>query len=525
MELHPIDNWIIVIYFVIILGKGFLLVKRNADSADYFLAGRQLGWLVIGFSLFASNISSTTLVGLSGSAYHTGISISNYEWMATVVLVFFAVFFIPYYINSRIYTMPEFLEKRFSPACRYYFSALTIVGNIFIDTAGTLYAGSLVVQFFYPGVDLLTCATVLALAAGLYASAGGLTAVVYTDFIQAIVLLIGSVILTYFALEAVGSWGAVVAQTPPEMLKVIQPLDDPTMPWLGTIIGVPVLGFYFWCTNQFIVQRVLGARDVQHARWGALFGGFLKLPVLFIMVFPGLMARLIYPDLSRPDLVFPTMISDLLPVGIKGLVLAGLLAAIMSSVDSTLNSASTLVTMDFIKKFRPQISDKGLAWIGRGACLVFMVIAVLWVPVVSQSETLFRYLQSALAYLFPPVVAVFVLGLFYRRATSAGALAGLIGGHVVSLSVFLLQNFTDWFPEIHFLILTGIFLLVAVLLMVVVSQFTALPPAEQIDRFTWSRRSVSEATKDLPPVPWWKDYRYQSVALLGLTALLVWAYW
>jgi len=235
-----------------------------------------------------------------------------------------------------------------------------------------------------------------------------------------------------------------VAVTPPEKLSVVRPLDDPTMPWLGTIIGVPVLGFYFWCTNQFIVQRVLGARDIHHARWGALFGGLLKLPVLFIMVFPGIIACVLYPEISRPDEVYPKMVSDLLPVGIRGLVLAGLLAAIMSSVDSTLNSASTLVTMDFVRKLRPSISEQGLAKIGRITCIIFMIVAVLWVPVVSSFSTLFQYLQSALAYLFPPVVAVFLLGMFYKRATSTGALVGMIGGHVVSLTVFLLENFTEW---------------------------------------------------------------------------------
>jgi SSS family solute:Na+ symporter len=474
--------------------------------------------------MFASNISSTTLVGLSGSAYDTGISISAYEWMATVVLVFFAIFFVPYYISSRVYTMPEFLERRFRPACRYYFSALTVIGNIFIDTAGTLYAGSLVIQHFFPNIALWQSALLLAFLTGIYTAAGGLTAVVYTDTFQAVILLIGAVALTLIALNVVGSWDEVVSATPPEMLSIIQPLDDPTMPWLGLMIGVPVLGFYFWCTNQFMVQRVLAARDIHHARWGALFVGLLKLPVLFIMVFPGIMARQLYPELPRPDMVFPTMVTGLLPVGLKGLVLAGFIAAIMSSVDSTLNSASTLVTMDFVKKIRPTLPDERLTTIGRITTITFMLISAFWVPIVAQASTLFAYLQSALAYVFPPVVAVFILGLFWKRATGTGALVGLIVGHVVTISTFVLQKFTTWFPPMHFLILAGIFLVVSMLVIIVTSWLTASPSPEQVQKFTWSKASVAQATKDLRLVPWYQDYRWHGAALLLLTAWLVWTY-
>jgi SSS family solute:Na+ symporter len=321
MEIGIVDLSLIVIYFFVVIVIGFRSAHRHSGTADYFLAGRRLGWILVGLSLFASNISSTTLVGLSGSAYATGISISNYEWMASILLVFFAIFFIPYYLSARIYTVPEFLELRFRPACRNYFSVLTIVGNLFIDTAGTLFAGALVVQYFFPSIELWQSGLVLALIAGVYTAAGGLTAVVYTDAIQAVILLIGALVMTLLGLRAVGSWENVVASTPPEMFSMIRPLDDPTMPWLGTLVGVPVLGFYFWCTNQFIVQRVLGARDVHQARWGALFAGLLKLPVLFIMVFPGIMARQLFPSLERPDLVFPALVTELLPVGLKGLVL------------------------------------------------------------------------------------------------------------------------------------------------------------------------------------------------------------
>ncbi len=523
MTLSPLDLTIIILYFIVVLLIGFYFARRHAGTEDYFLAGRRLGWAVVGFSLFASNISSTTLVGLSGSAYATGISISNYEWMASVVLVFFSIFFIPYYLGARIYTMPEFLEKRFDSTCRYYFSVLTIVGNVFIDTAGTLFAGALVIQFFFPGLEYWQSALVLALVAGLYTAAGGLSAVVYTDTIQAVIILIGATAVTLLALSAVGSWDAVVEQTPPEMLSVIQPLDDPTMPWLGLLLGVPILGFYFWCTNQFIVQRVLGARNIEHARWGSLFAALLKLPVLFIMVFPGLMARQLYPGLERPDLVFPTLISDLLPVGLKGLMLAGLVAAIMSSIDSTLNSASTLVTMDFVKKLRPRTPDERLALYGRATTLIIMVVSAAWTPVVASFGTLFGYLQSALAYLVPPVAAVFIFGLFWKRANARGALAGLVAGHVLSLFVLVLQiRGVD--TGIHFLIWAGIFFGFSVLVILLVSLTGPAPGPEQ-QRYAFSRKSVREMTADIPERPWYLDYRWHSAGLLLLTACLVIAYW
>ncbi len=524
MHLEPLDIAIIASYFVVVLIIGFHFARRHTGTEAYFLAGRRLGWMVIGFSLFASNISSTTLVGLSGSAYRTGISISNYEWMASVVLVFFAIFFIPYYLGARIYTLPEFLEKRFDGRCRYYFSVLTIVGNVFIDTAGTLFAGALVIKHFFPSLDYWESALALALVAGIYTAAGGLSAVVYTDAIQAVVILIGASAVTLLALSAVGSWEQLIEQTPPEMLSVVRPLDDPTMPWLGLLLGVPILGFYFWCTNQFIVQRVLGARSIEHARWGSLFAALLKLPVLFIMVFPGLMARQLYPGLERADLVFPQLISDLLPVGLKGLMLAGLLAAIMSSIDSTLNSASTLVTMDFVKKARPQTPDHRLAVYGRVTTLVIMVVSALWTPVVASFETLFGYLQSALAYLVPPVAAVFIIGLFWKRANSRGALAGLILGHVLSISVLILQRFGIG-TEIHFLMWAGVFFAFSIVVIVGVSLGSPPPDPQLVRRFVWSRETARELTADLPDRPWYLDYRWHSAGLLLLTAWLVIAYW
>ena len=491
----------------------------SARSVNYFLAGKKLNWIAVGFSLFASNISSTTLIGLMGAAYATGISVSNYEWMAAVVLVFFSVFLIPYYVGTNIFTLPEFLERRFDQRSRYYFSGLTIIGNLFIDTAGTLFAGAFVLSELF-GINLMFAAIVLAVITGFYTAAGGLSAVVYTDIIQAVILLIGTTGIALLALQETGPWHEVVANTPPEFLSVVRPVSDETMPWTGLLIGVPILGFYFWCTNQFIVQRVLGARDINHARWGALFGGLLKLSVLFIMVYPGIMARHLYPNLARADAVFPTMITSLLPLGLKGLILAGLIAAIMSSIDSTLHSVSTLVTVDFVKKAKPKLTPSQLTKIGRLTTVSFMIFSIAWVPVVAGSTNLFAYLQEALAYLFPPVTAIFIVGLFWKRATGNGALAGLTVGHGIAILCFILTKFFQY-EFLHFLEMAGIFAVLSAFAMVTFSLLDTSPNSLQVEKYTWSRKRMKELTSGLKACSWWKDYRIHSGSLLLLTFLLV----
>ncbi len=537
MNLHPIDLGLVGLYLAVVLVIGVRFARRQNNPEEYFLASRRLGWPVVGLSLFASNVSSTTLVGLAGAAYDSGISVANYEWMVAVVMVVFAAFFVPRYLESRLYTIPEYLEQRFSPVCRYYFSALTIAGNILIDTAATLYAGALVIQLFFPSVPLWLSSTTLALIAGLYTAAGGLSAVVYTDTFQSVVLIVGTSVLALFALEAAGSWEAVVEATPPSKLRLFQPSDDPTMPWLGALTGIPIINLYFWTTNQFVVQRVLAARDVDHARKGALLNGLLKLSVLFTMIFPGIIARHLYPDLARPDLAFPTLVTEILPTGLRGLVLATLVAAIMSSIDSTLNSASTLVTMDFVKKLRPYTSDAALTRIGRVVTVMFMVISVVWVPVVARSANIFAYLQTALSFAFPPVVALFVLGIFWPRANARGALCGLVFGQAISVATFVSRTFLRW-PQIHETILGGIFFALTCVVIAAVSLATEPPPARALAtpaRSTEASRAIPEEKPSLAaPRPCFFQFRYsqfrysqfrvQAGALLALSAWLVWTY-
>jgi SSS family transporter len=332
LALGTLDWAMIGAYALVVIGIGLWLARREGDAEQYFLAGRRMTWPLIGVSLFASNISSTTLVGLSGSAYGQGIAVYNYEWMAALVLVVFAVFFLPFYLRARVFTIPEYLERRFDRRARYYFAALTPFLNIVVDTAGSLYAGRLVVQLIFPELPLWQIIAALALVAGIYTTAGGLAAVMVTDALQAILLVFGACLISVLAWQRIDGWEAVLAVTSPEELSLILPAGNPHLPWPGLVTGVFLIGFYFWGMNQFMVQRMLSARDIDHGRWGALFAGLLKLPVLFIMVMPGLMARVLYPELPEQDLVFPTLMFDLLPVGLLGLVLAGLLAALMSSI-------------------------------------------------------------------------------------------------------------------------------------------------------------------------------------------------
>ncbi len=517
--LSPIDLGVIVVYIAFVMWLGLRLAATRHDAEDYFLAGRSMIWPLVGVSLFASNISSTTLVGLSGSAYSTGISVYNYEWMASVVLVIFAIFFLPLYLSSKVYTMPELLERRFDGRSRTYFSILTLVGNIVIDTAGSLFAGGLVLKMVFPDVPLWVTITVLAILAGVYTIAGGLAAVIYTDAVQTVLILIGSVMVTFLAFKKVGSWDAVTAVTSPDMLSLVRPMGDPFMPWLGMVFGVPLLGFYFWCTNQFMVQRVLAAKSVQHGRWGVLFAALLKLPVIFFMVLPGTMARALYPDLEQPDLVFPTLLFDLLPVGLLGLVLAGMIAALMSSIDSTLSSASTLVTMDFVARYRPELTGEQLMKVGRWVTFIFMLAAAAWAPQIERFGSLFGYLQNALAYIAPPIVAVFLMGVLWRRATADGAFAALMAGLVGAVGLLIVR------PELHFLLIAPLLLLLCLVVGVVVSLLTPVSDPKVLEAYTWSPAVWRRETEELQGVAWYQNYRILSVLLLGLTAGIVGMFW
>ncbi|MEO1409422.1 MAG: sodium:solute symporter [Bacteroidota bacterium] len=581
-SLSYLDIGIMVGYAVLIIAYGLYHAKRNS-SEEYFLAGRDMLWPIVGISLFAANISSSTLVGLASDAFNTDTHVFNYEWMAAVILIFFSIFFLPFYLQSKVYTMPEFLERRYDSRSRYYFSFITIVGNVIIDTAAGLYVGNIVLKLIFPDLPSYVIILVLATAAAAYTIPGGLNSVIQTEVVQAILLVLGSVILTYFAYEKVGGWDALLAgldakhaageikTNAADTLSLIRPADDEYMPWTALLLGAPILGFYFWANNQFMVQRVLGAKDINHGRWGALFAGLLKLPVIFFMVLPGTFAIILYSnmDLSNlnytlndgsicrvlkdcPNMTYPVLLFDLLPAGMLGLVLAGLLAAMMSSVSATFNSASTLITMDFVRKARPNLTSDQLVRIGQIATLVLVVLASLWAPQIERFGSLFRYLQLVLAFICPPVVAVFILGLFWRRANSEGSFYSLLVGFFIALGILFNEAY-GWSPavtEIHFLHKAFYLFIICALVHIFISIATPEPEAtfqraattddvidledvtregqlieDRLDRYIWTSDIFTRETEELKSVVWYKNYRILAIGLLILTALLVGSFW
>jgi SSS family solute:Na+ symporter len=514
-------DWVVVATYtggLVILG--LLVSRRRTNAEDYFLASRASRWPAIGLALLASNISSPALIGLAGAAYAIGISAYDYEWTAGVVLVFFCIFLLPFVLQSRVYTMPEFLERRYDGRARLYFAALTLFLNVFVDSAGALYCGSLVSHMLFPTAPLWSIVAVLAGAAGLYTLLGGLRAVMYTETVQAVVMIAGAIVIAVTAFSRAGGWHAVMTGVDPAALSLIRPLGDPGVPWPGLLFGIPVLGFYYWCTNQFIVQRVLSARSLDDGRWGALFAGVLKLPVLFLMVLPGTCAILLFPHLAHPDLVYPTLMFNLLPTGLLGLVAAGFVAATMASVASTLNSASTLITMDLAKRLAPRLSESQVVGVGRLSTVGLLVTAVLWAPQLARFASLWQYLQAVLAYAVPPIVALFVVGLFWRGANASGAAATLLGGTVCGVGLFLANVAFHW-THLHFLYAAPILLSIDVVILITVSVLARPRNTNSGLTLVWTPAYFRAESLRVRSVPPWFNYRVQALVLLALTAWVV----
>ena len=514
--LSALDWAVIAAYVGGLVVLGLLMSRRHFAPVDFFLASRATQWPVIGLALLASNMSSTALVGLAGGAYAMGISVYDYEWTATVILVFFCLFLLPFVIRSGIYTMPEFLERRYDARVRLLFAMLTLFLNVFVDSAGVLYSGSMVCQLLFPGQPLWLIVLVLAGTAGVYAVTGGLRAVILTEAVQGIVLMAGALMISLGAFARAGGWQAVMHGVPAAALSLIRPASDPGVPWPGLVLGIPLLGFYYWCTNQTIVQRLLSAKNVDHARWGALFAGVLKLPVLFLIVLPGVCALLLFPRLPRADMVYPTLILELLPAGLVGLVVAGFVAATMVSIASMLNSASTLVTMDVVRQFNPSLSSASTVRVGRIATALLLLVAVLWAPQLSRFPSLWQYLQAMLAYVVPPVVAVFLAGMFWRGASAAGAVAALIAGSACGLGLFLVNVVFGW-THLHFLYAAPLLTAIDLLILVLVSLRLPGVATARSDETMWRIEFRRAERQRLARTHAWQDYRYQAAALLMLT--------
>src|SRR5215472_10931892 len=366
------DIVIIGFYFALVFGIGIYFARRDRTSEDYFLAGRDVGWFFIGASLFVSNISTEHFIGLSGSGASSGLAVGHFEWLACLILLILGWVFVPFYLRSNVFTMPEFLERRFNRQSAVYLAGISIIAYIFTKISVQLYAASVVLERV-AGWKLWETAVVLVIATGIYTIAGGLAAVIYTDTVQTLILITGAVALTVIGLIRVGGLAHLRTMVPPDYFHMIKPASDPNFPWTGIFFGAPILGIWYWCTDQVIVQRVLSAKDEGHAKAGAIFAGFLKILPVFILVLPGLIALALYPQLfhvvnghvTNGDIAYPEMVVRLLPTGLVGLMIAALLAALMGAMSSVFNSASTMVTLDFYKKFSPSATEKQLVTFGR----------------------------------------------------------------------------------------------------------------------------------------------------------------
>ena len=382
--MHPIDIVILVAYFAVVFGIGAYFFQRAKTSKSYFLADRSVGWVAVGASLFASNISSEHFIGLAGSGASSGLAVGSFEWLAVFMSMILAWVFVPFYLRSGVYTMPEFLERRYGPACRWYLTTVSVIAYVVTKISVSLYAGALVLQAVL-GWDFYTSATVMVVTTGIYTVFGGLAAVIYTELLQAVVLLLGAATLTIIGLGEVGGMAGLRAALPADYFHMIKPSSDAAFPWTGIFFGAPILGIWYWCTDQMIVQRVLGAKNEAHARGGALLCGFLKILPVFVLVLPGLIARALYPDING-DAAYPTLVLRLLPTGLVGFMVAALMAALMSSLAATFNSASTLVTFDVYKKLKPGATETQLVGVGRMVTVVMVALSMAWVPFIKYPE-------------------------------------------------------------------------------------------------------------------------------------------
>jgi solute:Na+ symporter, SSS family len=445
--LAPLDVAIIAVYFVIIFGIGFYFAKKGRNSEEYFLAGRSIGWFAIGASLFVSNISTEHFIGLAGSGASSGLAAGNFEWLACLMLLLLGWVFVPFYLRSNVFTMPEFLERRFNRNCANYLATISVIAYIFTKISVHLYAAAIVLQRVVSW-DQWTVAIVLLVATGIYTIAGGLAAVIYTDLVQTIILLLGALALTLIGLDKVGGFAGLRAVIPDSYFHMFRPATDTEFPWTGIVFGAPILGIWYWCTDQVIVQRVLSARDEGHAKAGTIFAGFLKVLPVFLLVVPGLIAFALYPQLfttvngqvSNGNIAFPSLIVNLLPTGVVGLMIAALLAALMGAMSSVFNSASTMVTLDFYKKIRPAASEAQLVLFGRIATGGMVLLGLLWVPFIDRLSTqLWIYLQSVQAYISPPIAVCFIFGILWTRINGQGAISSLLVGFVLGTVRFIME--------------------------------------------------------------------------------------
>lgn len=522
-------DWIsIFLYFLILTGIAVWVIRNKKDNTeDYFLAGRNVGWFVVGASIFASNIGSEHVVGLAGTGASNKLPLLIYEIQAWVVLILGWVF-LPFYARSGVFTMPEFLEKRFDARSRWVLSIFSIVAYVLTKISVTIYAGGVVVSALL-GIDFWTGAIATVILTGIYTVLGGMRAVVYTETLQAVLLIIGAAILTFLGLEKVGGWESMTETLKPEYFNMWRPATDPDFPWPSLLITSTIVGIWYWCTDQYIVQRALTARNIKEGRRGTIFGALLKLLPVFLFLIPGVIALTLKMrgelHWDNPDEAFPVLMSNLLPSGLRGLVAAGLLAALMSSLASVFNSCSTLFTVDIYKKLKPNAPEKKLVRTGQIATVFVVIIGIIWIPIMANiSGVLYEYLQSVQSYIAPPITAVFILGIFYKRINATGAFATLVMGIIVAffrISLELIKGSLDpdgflfKLGDMNFLSFGAWFFLFCLLFLVVVSLLTKAPDKEKVVNLTFGTITEEEKKNNK------NSYNWVDIAISILVVLIV----
>ena len=443
-SLHQIDIIVIAVYIICLISLGFWISFRKNHSTDLFLAGRNLTWPNIGLSIFGTNISPSMMLAACSVAYSSGMVAANFEWLAWIFLMMLAMIFIPHYMNTKISTMPEFMEHRFDAKSRNFLSWYALFTTVILWLGGALYSGGLLLMQI-TGWPLWGCLVFLIVIATSFTIAGGLAAVVITDSFQSILMIVASTILTIIAYFKAGGLSTIIEKIPQDYWQLFRPASDSTFPWPAIVLGYPVLGIWFWCTDQTIVQRVLGAKDKRNGQLGAIFAGFLKILTPLIFYIPGILCFILFPKLENPDHAYMTLVTNLLPVGMVGLIVAVLIAALISTIDSALNSFSAIFTLDiYCKKIRPQADQNEIRWVGRIMTLIIAIVSIfIALSMESVGRDLFNLLQGIIAFFAPPMAAVFLIGVLWRKATSKSALLTLIFGSLVSLSIGLCQ-FKNW---------------------------------------------------------------------------------
>jgi SSS family solute:Na+ symporter len=564
-------DWIAIAgYFGIMLViVWWVVLQKQRTSTDYFLAGRHMPWFVVGASIFASNIGSEHIVGLAGQGSTSGMGMAHWELHAWCV-VMLSWLFIPFYYRSKVFTMPEFLERRFNPASRWILSIVSLIAYVFTKVSVTVYAGGVVFNVLLPEINIPITenfaldafwigALLTVTLTGIYTILGGLRAVVYTDTVQTVILLVGSAFITIIGLNKLGGWGELqtICSDNIEKFALWRPNTDPDFPWLGILIASPIIGIWYWCTDQYIVQRALSAKDLKNARRGALWGSFLKVWPVMIFIIPGLIGYALHQkglkmadgqdvlggdkvfsipmkmadgqEVLDGDQVFAVMVRSLLPAGLRGLVVAGLLAALMSSLSSLFNSCASLFTVDIYEKIKPNSSERHLVTVGRIATVVVVVMGIIWIPVMQRVSQggLYKYLQDTQSYLAPPITAVFLLGLFFKRINGKGAVAGLTIGFIAGMTKLILQALTggddpyvtspEWLVDVgqyNFLFASGWLLLISIVAIVGVSLVTAPPKYEQIVDLTFAT-VTAEQKKEIRD-SWGLTEVLMTIVVLGL---------